>query len=129
MNLNKIFKLIGFGFIIWLIPTLATLSVSYLGALIYFDVISSVSIAVTVIALTYLYFKDINENYVREGIICGVVWLVISIILDIVLIFLGINKITIIEYVIDIAPIYIVIPAITIVLGLYRNQNQDTRHV
>ncbi|OPX59871.1 MAG: hypothetical protein A4E25_00918 [Methanobacterium sp. PtaB.Bin024] len=129
MNLNKIFKLIGFGFIIWLIPTLATLSVSYLGALNYFDVISSVSIAVTVIALTYLYFKDINENYVREGIICGVVWLVISIILDIVLIFLGINKITIIEYVIDIAPIYIVIPAITIVLGLYRNQNQDTRHV
>jgi hypothetical protein len=129
MNLNKIFKLIGFGFIIWLIPTLATLSVSYLGALNYFDVISSVSIAVTVIALTYLYFKDINENYVREGIICGVVWLVISIILDIVLIFLGINKITMIEYVIDIAPIYIVIPAITIVLGLYRNQNQDTRHV
>ena len=129
MNLNKIFKLIGFGFIIWLIPTLATLSVSYLGALNYFDVISSVSIAVTVIALTYLYFKDINENFVREGIICGVVWLVISIILDIVLIFLGINKITIIEYVIDIAPIYIVIPAITIVLGLYRNQNQDTRHV
>jgi amino acid transporter len=129
MNLNKIFKLIGFGFIIWLIPTLATLSVSYLGALNYFDVISSVSIAVTVIALPYLYFKDINENYVREGIICGVVWLVISIILDIVLIFLGINKITMIEYVIDIAPIYIVIPAITIVLGLYRNQNQDTRHV
>ncbi|BDZ70167.1 hypothetical protein [Methanobacterium petrolearium] len=129
MNLNKIFKLIGFGFIIWLIPTLATLSVSYLDALNYFDVISPVSIAVTVIALTYLYFRDINENYVREGIMCGIIWLIISMALDIMLIFLGINKITLIEYVIDIAPIYIIIPAITIVLGLYRNQNQDTGHV
>ncbi|MCC7550728.1 MAG: hypothetical protein KO316_04380 [Methanobacterium sp.] len=122
MNLNKIFKLIGLGFIIWLIPTLATLLVSYLEVLNYYDIVSSVSIAVTVIALTYLYFRDINENYLKEGIICGVVWLVISIILDIVLIFLGINKVTLMQYLTDITPIYIVIPVITIGLGLYRGQ-------
>ncbi|BDZ67317.1 hypothetical protein [Methanobacterium ferruginis] len=122
MKLNKIFKLIGLGFIIWLIPTLATLLVSYLEVLNYYDIVSSVSIAVTVIALTYLYFRDINENYLKEGIICGVVWLVISIILDIVLIFLGINKVTLMQYLTDITPIYIVIPVITIGLGLYRGQ-------
>jgi hypothetical protein len=122
MNLNKIFKLIGLGFIIWLIPTLATLLVSYLEVLNYYDIVSSVSIAVTVIALTYLYFGDINENYLKEGIICGVVWLLISIILDIVLIFLGINKVTLMQYLTDITPIYIVIPVITIGLGLYRGQ-------
>lgn len=122
INLNKILKIIGFGFIIWLIPTLATLSASYLQFLSYYDVISSVSIAVIVIALTYLYFRDIHENYVREGIICGVIWLIISIILDILLIFLGINKVTPIEYLMYIAPIYIIIPAITIGLGLYKNQ-------
>lgn len=122
MDLNKILKIIGFGFIIWLIPTLATLSVTYLEAMNYFDVVTSVSIAVTVIALTYLYFRDIHENYIKEGIISGVIWLAISIILDVVLIFLGVNKVSLMEYVIYIAPIYIIIPAITIGLGLYKNQ-------
>lgn len=122
MDLNKILKIIGFGFIIWLIPTLATLSVTYLEVMNYFDVITSVSIAVTVIALTYLYFRDIHENYIKEGIISGVIWLIISIILDVVLIFLGVNKVSLMEYVIYIAPIYIIIPAITIGLGLYKNQ-------
>ena len=111
MNLNKILKILGFGFLVWLIPTLVTLSVSYINIMSYYDVISSVAIAVTVIVFAHLYFMDLNKNYVQAGIITGIVWLVISIVLDIVLIFLGINKVTLMEYMIYMASIYIIIPA------------------
>ncbi|MCE5214954.1 MAG: hypothetical protein LLF83_09585 [Methanobacterium sp.] len=120
--MNKIFKILIFGLIVWIIPTLITLLVSYLNGLYLFDVISAIAIAVTVIVFVYLYFKDITAQYIKEGIIIGIVWLVISIVLDIVLILLGITKLSLNEYAIYIAPLYIIIPAITIGFGLYKDQ-------
>ncbi len=118
----KLLKLIGFGLIVWLIPTLITLLVSYLKIINYFDVISAVAIAVTVIVFSYLYFKNIEANLVKEGFILGIVWLLLSIILDIVLIFLGINQLSLMEYAYYVVPLYIIIPAITIGFGLYKDE-------
>lgn len=119
---NKIFKIIIFGLIVWLIPTLVTLLISYLNELYLFDVISAIAIAVTVIVFAYLYFKDIQSHFIKEGVIIGIVWLLISLILDIILIFLGITKLSLNEYAIYVAPLYIIIPAITIGFGLYKDQ-------
>ncbi len=118
---NKIFKIIIFGLIVWLIPTLVTLLISYLNELYLFDVISAIAIAVTVIVFAYLYFKDIQSHFIKEGVIIGIVWLLISLILDIILIFLGITKLSLNEYAIYVAPLYIIIPAITIGFGLYKD--------
>lgn len=126
---NKILKIIGFGFIVWLIPTVITLIVSYLNGLYYFDVISAVAIAITVIVFTYLYFKDVSVHFIREGVILGLVWLVMSIVLDVVLIFLGINKLSLMEYTVYVIPLYIVLPAITIGFGLYKGQMAEKTYV
>lgn len=120
--MNKNLKIIGYGFIVWLIPTLITLSVSYLNVLSFFDVISAIAIAVTVIIFSYLYFKDIHAHFTKEGVIIGLVWLVISIVLDIALIFLGITQLTLTAYAINVAPLYIIIPAVTIGFGLYKEE-------
>jgi hypothetical protein len=120
--MNKIIKITGFGFIVWLIPTIITLLVSYLKFMSFFDVISALAIAVTVIVFTYLYFRDINVNLVKEGVIIGMVWLIMSLILDIVLIYLGITKLSLMEYAIYVAPLYVIVPAITIGFGLYKDQ-------
>jgi hypothetical protein len=120
--MNKILKITGFGFIVWLIPTIITLLVSYLEFMSFFDVVSALAIAITVIVFTYLYFRDINVDLVKEGVIIGIVWLIMSLILDIVLIYLGITKLSLMEYAIYVAPLYVIVPAITIGFGLYKDQ-------
>ncbi|MDD1774613.1 MAG: hypothetical protein LUQ24_03715, partial [Methanobacterium sp.] len=100
MNIDnkKILKISSFGFVVWLIPTLITLLLSFLNEIFFFDVISAVSIALTVTVLSYIYFKDEGVHYVKEGMIIGLIWLIISIVLDIILILLGVTKLTLVQY-------------------------------
>lgn len=123
--MNKSLKILGFGLIVWVIPTIITLLASYFGGPYLFDVISAVSITISVIVFAYIYFRDITTHFIREGVTIGIVWVIISLVLDVVLIFLNINKVSLMEYAVYIAPLYIIIPAITIGLGLYRNQMDE----
>lgn len=123
--MNKNLKIIIFGLLIWLIPTIISFLISYLNILSLFDIIVAVVVAATVIGFSYLYFKDIDGNFVREGIIIGVIWVLVSIILDLVLIIVGVTKLSLANYVIYVAPVYIIIPAITIGFGLYKDQNKQ----
>lgn len=107
---------------VWLIPTIVTYITSLTSGLYLFDVISALAIAISVIIFTYLYFKDIDSHLIREGIIIGVIWLLISVILDIILILLGVTKLTLLEYAIYVAPLYIIIPVVTVGFGLYKDQ-------
>ncbi|HEY0196344.1 MAG TPA: hypothetical protein VGC02_02105 [Methanobacterium sp.] len=126
MDLNKILKIIIFGFVVWIIPTIATFLVSYLNELYIFDIVAAVAIAAPVIVFAYLYFVEINTYFIMEGVTIAVAWLAISIVLDIVLIFIGISQTNLIEYAITVVPLYIIIPAITIGLGLYNDQMAET---
>ena len=120
-------QIIIFGLLIWLIPTIISFLISYLNILSLFDIIVAVVVAATVIGFSYLYFKDIDGNFVREGIIIGVIWVLVSIILDLVLIIVGVTKLSLANYVIYVAPVYIIIPAITIGFGLYKDQNKQDK--
>ena len=122
MDLKNILKIIVLGFIVWLIPTIITYITSFTSGLYLFDIISALSIAITVIVFSYLYFKKVNSHYIREGFIIGVVWLLISIVLDIILVLMGITKLTLTQYAVFVAPSYIIIPAVTIGFGLYKDQ-------
>ena len=123
--MNKILKIVIFGLIVWLIPTLVTLLASYVIGIYLFDVISALAIAITVIVFAYLYFKYVNTDYLKEGVVTGIVWLLISLVLDIALVFLQITKLTLMEYLIYVSPLYIIIPAITIGFGLYKGQMSE----
>ena len=124
--MNKNAKIINYGLLVWLIPSLITVILgSFLAAMNIFEIVSAAAIAVIVIIFSYLYFKGITENFIKESILIGISWLIISIVLDIILIFLGISQLTLIDYAMYVAPLYIIIPAITIGLGLYMNQRMN----
>ena len=107
---------------VWLIPTIVTYFTSLTVGVSFFDVISALSIAISVIVFTYIYFKDVDSHFIKEGIIIGVVWLLISVVLDIVLILLGVTKLTLLEYALYVTPLYIIIPVVTVGFGLYKDQ-------
>ena len=113
MNINL--KIVGYGFLVWLIPSLITFSLEFFSsAFNVFEIISATTIAITVIVLSNLYFKDINTNFIKEGVLIGVIWLIISIVLDLLLILVKITGLSLVSYVIYVAPLYVIIPAITI---------------
>ena len=124
--MNKNAKIINYGLLVWLIPSLITvISGSFLAAMNIFEIVSASAIAVTVIAFSYLYFNCITQNFLKEGVLIGIIWLIISIVLDIILILLGISQLTLTDYAMYVAPLYIIIPAITIGLGLYMNRKMN----
>lgn len=124
--MNKNAKIINYGLLVWLVPSLITVILgSFLAAMNIFEIVSAAAIAVIVIIFSYLYFKGIAENFIKEGVLIGISWLIISIVLDIILIFLGISQLTLMNYTMYVAPLYIIIPAITIGLGLYMNQKMN----
>lgn len=122
MDLNKILKIIGFGFIVWIIPTIVTYLAPFIGALSFFDLFAAVSIAVGVVVASYFYFEGITVHFIREGITIAILWLAITLVLDMLLIFLGISEANLIEYAVTILPLYVIIPAITVGFGLYLDQ-------
>ena len=123
--MNKNLKIVGYGFLVWLIPSLITFGLEFFSsAFTVFEIISATTIAITVIVLSYLYFKDINTNFIKEGILIGVIWFIISIVLDLLLILVKVTGLSLASYAIYVAPLYVIIPAITIGLGMYMGQNK-----
>jgi hypothetical protein len=124
--MNKNLKILNYGFLVWLIPSLVSVTSTFFsGAMNIFEIISGVAIAVTVIVLSYLYLNSLNANFIKEGVLIGVIWLIISIIIDVILIAAGISQLSLTSYAMYVAPLYIIIPAITIGLGLYMNRMKN----
>lgn len=62
------------------------------------------------------YFKNINTNYIKEGIVVGIVWFVINIILDL-LVLIPMSGMSVGDYFIQIGLRYLVMPVMSIMAG------------
>ncbi len=122
--MNKNLKLALFGFLVWLVPFLVSVIIFPLKTTNtpLFEAIMPVALALVVVIFSYLYLKDIKENFAREGIVTGVVWFIISIIIDLIL-FLPPSpmQMGLPDYFMDIGLTYLMIPIITVGLG-YQSQ-------
>lgn len=79
-----------------------------------------------VVALAYLYLKNIEKDFIKEGAIIGVIWLIINIAIDLVL-FLPPSplQMSLANYMMDIGITYLMIPVITIGFGyMIENKTQ-----
>src|SRR5512136_869481 len=98
---KKYLKNVLYGFLAWLIPFLASLFFySKEGLTIDIFLFKSIMIVVGSISaaiLLVLYFKEIRGAYLKEGIIVGVVWFGINILLDL-LILIPISGMSIADY-------------------------------
>lgn len=123
--MNKKLKLVLFGFMVWLIPFLVSFVVFPLKETMrpLFESIMPLVLTITVIALAYYYLKDMDADFAKAGVIAGVVWFAISIIVDLAL-FLPASPMQMgfTDYMMDIGLTYVMIPVITTGMG-YMAQN------
>jgi hypothetical protein len=121
MKKKLITKNILFGFLSWLIPFV----VSFLfykpgGELVvpYATFKSAIMVVGTVSGcyLLFRYYKFVENDYVRNGIIVGLSWFAINIILDAVIL-IPMMKSTFADYFLSIGLGYIAIPTISISMG------------
>lgn len=127
--MNKNLKLILFGFLVWLIPFLVSVVIFPLKTSNnpLFEAIMPVVLTLTVVTFSYLYLNGIEENFAREGVVTGVVWFIISIVIDLLL-FLPPSPMhmSFTGYIMDIGLTYLIIPIVTVGLG-YQSQKMSIK--
>jgi hypothetical protein len=127
--MNKYVKIVLFGLVIWLIPFLVGfLFVDQEGNFIisetFFKSIMIVIGSTVGVILAVKYFKGIKANFIKEGIILGIVWLIINWIIDLIMVSLGFFPMTITKYFTDIGLRVLGIPIFTIGLGYALKQKK-----
>lgn len=118
---SKYLRNIVYGFLAWLIPFVSSLFFYTKEGILTFDVFlfKSIMIIVGSISAAFLlvfYFKNINAEYYKEGIVVGFTWFAINILLDL-LILVHMSGMSITDYFSQIGLRYIVIPVMSITIG------------
>ena len=123
--MNKYVKLVGFGFLIWLIPFLVSFVIFPLRNTNrpLFESIMPVVLVLTVMIISVLYFKKIEKESLKEGLIAGVLWFVLSLVIDLML-FLPASpmQMSFSDYMMDIGLTYLIILMIPIGIGALVNK-------
>jgi hypothetical protein len=113
-------RLIGYGFLVWLIP--------FVVAFIFFSTrvewrelfesIVAVTLAATVTVLAYDYLHRLGAPNAGAGLTAGLVWLAISVLIDLPLMLSPFIGMSLGEYLADIALTYVMIPVIATGVGM-----------
>ena len=123
--MNKYVKLVAFGFLIWLIPFLVSFVIFPLRNTNrpLFESVMPVVLVFAVMIISVLYFKKIEKESLKEGLIAGVLWFVLSLVIDLML-FLPASpmQMSFSDYMIDIGLTYLIILMIPIGIGALVNK-------
>jgi len=119
--MKKYLKNVLFGFIAWLIPFISAFffytreGKLTIDQLLFKNIMVVVGSATGAILLV-LYFRKIKADYLKEGIITGIIWLVINILLDL-LILIPMSGMPVSKYFTQIGLGYLAIPAMAVAVG------------
>jgi len=113
--MNRYLKIGLFGFLLWLIPFAVSVLIFPLrmSQRPLFESIMPVVIAIWTVFFSILYLSGKKSDLLKEGILIGIAWLLISIVLDLMIFIEGSIKMPLWDYVADIAVTYLMIPTIT----------------
>lgn len=105
-----------FGFLVWLVPFMVSFWIFPLKEtqLALFESIMAVMVTISAVTMSILYLKRLEENYLREGVLVGLLWLGVSIVIDLFMFMWGPMKMGFIDYMKDIGLTYLIIPTVTI---------------
>ncbi|MCX6662913.1 MAG: hypothetical protein NTZ75_01545 [Euryarchaeota archaeon] len=123
--MNKYVKLVGFGFLIWLIPFLVSFVIFPLrnANRPLFESVMPVILVLTVMIISVLFFKKIERESLKEGLIAGVLWFALSLAIDLML-FMPASpmQMSFSDYMMDIGLTYLIILMIPIGIGALVNK-------
>ncbi len=114
-------KAILFGFLVWLAVFVVAFIIFPLreSSRPLFESIMPVAVASATAGFAVLYFRGVSGSYSREGSILGLLWLAINVAIDLPLMLAGgPMQMTPGDYLADIGLTYLIIPAVTIGIGL-----------
>ncbi len=121
--MTSVRKAIFFGFLIWLVPFAVAFAIFPLreSSRPLFESIMPVVVTMMAVTLGVRYFRDVSRQHVREGVMIGLLWLGISVLIDAPLMLLGgPMQMTLAQYAADIGLTYAIIPTVTIGIGAAR---------
>lgn len=126
MEKKLVFKNIKLGFLSWLLPfALSFVFYKPSGELtVSYDLFKSLMIvfgSITGCFLLFRYFKFVAKGFIKQGVLVGISWFLINIVLD-TLILLPMMGESFSNYFISIGLRYTVIPAISITMGYLLNR-------
>ncbi len=117
-----------FGFLIWLIPFVVSFFIFPLrsSSRPLFESIMPVVLTSAVVFFTVRYLSKINREFVKEGIFIGIVWAVISLVIDLIL-FMPESQMqmTLSDYMMDIGITYLIILIIPLGSAYLMKKNSD----
>ena len=123
--MTSIGKALFFGFLVWLVTFAVAFAISPIHekSRPLFESIMPVAIAIIVVPLAVNYFRRVRRRVMRQGLLLGLLWLIICVAIDAPLMLLGWPmQMTVPEYLADIAVTYLMIPVITIGIAATRAQ-------
>jgi len=119
--MNRYVKLFGYGFLIWLMPFLVSFVIFPLRSSNrpLFESIMPVSLVFAVMICSVFYFKKGENKSMYDGIIAGVIWFFISVLIDLLL-FLPSSpmQMSFLDYITDIGLTYLIIFIIPFGVGI-----------
>lgn len=112
--------ILGFGFLIWVIPFILSFPIVGLRETNrpLFESIMPVVLTLVVLMFSNLFFKKVDRDYFKEGLYAAGVWFIISIGIDLIL-FLPDSpmQMSFSSYMMDIGLTYVIIIMIPIAIG------------
>lgn len=121
-------KALGFGVLVWLLPfVIAFLAFPFReSARPVFESIMSVSVTAAAVILGLLYLRHVESHLIREGLLVGLLWLVMCVAIDApLMLFGGPMQMSFGEYMGDIGLTYVGIAVVTTGLAVARSWGSD----
>lgn len=115
-------KAVLFGLLIWLVPFVVAFAIFPVrdNWRALFESIMPVTVALVVVVCGVWYFRGVKTAFVREGLLLGLLWWLISVVIDLPLMLSPPISMDLVEYLADIGLTYAMMPIITTGLGAGR---------
>jgi hypothetical protein len=128
--MTSIKRALLFGLLVWLIPFAVAFVIFPIheSSRPLFESIMPVTISLATVLFGVIYLRQVTQQPLREGIAIGLIWLMMSLLIDMPLMLLGgPMQMTLPEYIADIGVTYLMIPVITIGMGAVVGQKEKNR--
>lgn len=115
-----------YGFLIWAIPFVVAFLIFPLRVSDrpFFESIMPVAVTIVTVVLGILYFKKVETNFLKEGVLLGIIFFAMSVVIDLLMFSKGPMAMSFVNYVKDIGFTYLLIPTITIGFGYLLDKNR-----
>lgn len=131
--MKSIKKTLLYGFLVWLVPFIVAIPLYSRDGQPLIDIFLLKSIMIVVGSIMgaiflILYFKKVTKNYLREGLLVGIIWLAINWILDFIVL-VPMAKMDIGTYFAQIGLRYLTIPIFSITIGILLNSKKTKAYL